>query len=59
MNPSGLHRCTMDGGPRALQPRIDRLAFEREYAEYAFVHASQRLTFDEPVQRLQPERELP
>lgn len=37
---------------------VDRLAFEREHAKHAFVHAIQRLTFDKPLQRFQSQREL-
>src|SRR6516164_7434468 len=40
------------------EPRIDRLAFQREHTEHAFMHAAQRLALDEPVQRFEPEREL-
>ena len=40
------------------QSRIDRLAFEREHAENAFVDLSQRLAADEPLERLDPQGEL-
>src|SRR5262249_41738160 len=41
-----------------LQPRIDRLAFERQDAEDAFVDAPQRLAADEPLERLDPQGEF-
>src|SRR4051812_19569771 len=41
-----------------LQPRVDRLALEGEDAEDALVDAAERLAADEPLERLDPEREL-
>ena len=41
------------------QPRIDRLALQRQHAEHAFVHTTQRLVTHEPLERLDPECELP
>src|SRR5215470_20035212 len=40
------------------QPRIDRLALQRQHREYAFMHPPQRLARDEALQRLMAEREL-
>src|SRR5262245_47181176 len=40
------------------QPRVDRLALERQYREGAFVHPAQRLARDEACQPLVAEREL-
>lgn len=42
----------------ASEPWIDRFAFEREDAEDAFVHASQRLSTNESFERLDAQREL-
>ena len=41
-----------------LQARVDRLALESEDAETALVHATKRLAANEPLERLDPEREL-
>lgn len=46
------------GLARRLQPRIHRLALERQHSEDALVHAIQRLAVYEPMQRLEPERKL-
>lgn len=32
-----------------LQPRVDRLALEREHAEHALVHAIERFALDEAM----------
>src|SRR4051812_24171408 len=47
-----------EGATRASEPRVDRLALEREHAEAALVHAAERLAADEPLERLDAEREL-
>ena len=41
-----------------LQTRVYRLAFERQNSKRTFMHAAQRLPFDEPLQRFDAEREL-
>jgi hypothetical protein len=41
-----------------LQPRVHRLAFERQHAEHAFVHASKRLAANEALERLNPQRKF-
>jgi hypothetical protein len=40
------------------QARIDRLAFERQYAEHTLVDTSERLTLNESLQPLDTQREL-
>ncbi len=40
------------------QPRVDRLALQRQHAEHALVDAAQRLAADEALERLDAEREL-
>src|SRR5437763_9280878 len=41
-----------------LQARIDRLALEGEDAEDALVYPAERLAADEPLERLDPQREF-
>ena len=41
-----------------LQPRVDRLAFERKHGENAFVDAAKRLAGNETVEGFQPLGEL-
>ena len=41
-----------------LKSRIDRLAFEREYSENAFVHAAKRFTPCEPFEPFDSQREF-
>ena len=41
-----------------LEPRIDRLAFEGQDAEDAFVNAAKRLAGDESLESFDAEREL-
>ena len=41
-----------------LQPRIDRLALQREDAEHALVNASERLSLDEALESFDAQREL-
>src|SRR5687768_1816628 len=41
-----------------LQPWIDRLAFQREYAKDALVNASEGLSLDEPFEPFDPQCEL-
>src|SRR5438105_3371629 len=43
---------------RSSQSRVHRLALQSEHAEDAFVHTPKRLLRHEPLQRLQPQREL-
>ena len=43
---------------RPLQPRINRLAFERQHAEHAFMHTPKRLARHETLERLVAERKL-
>src|SRR5437764_8930154 len=60
--PPGRHRplCSRPCGARQrLQTRVDRLALEREHAEDALVHAVQRLASNEPLHRLDAQREFP
>src|SRR5260370_13548989 len=40
------------------EPRVDRLALQREHAEHAFVHAKGGLAADEPLERLDSQRAL-
>jgi len=40
------------------QPRINRLTFQGQYAEDAFVYAVQRFSTDETFERLNAESEL-
>ena len=46
------------GMTRRLQARVDRLAFERQDREYAFVYTAQWLMSDEPGQRFMPKCEF-
>jgi len=41
------------------KPRIDGLTLQRQDGENTFVHATQRLPGDEPLQRLETKGELP
>ena len=43
---------------RSSQPRIDRLALQRQHAEGALVHTAQRLALHEALQTLDAQREL-
>ena len=43
---------------RDSEPRIHRLAFQRQYTEHAFVHAAQRLAPNESLERFDAECEL-
>src|SRR5690606_2930506 len=45
-------------GEPSSEPRVDRLALQRQNAEHALVYAVERLLFHKSVQRLQSEREL-
>ena len=46
------------GFPARLQPRVNRFALEREYAENALVDAPERFLPDEPLQTFDAEREF-
>ena len=48
-----------DSPPTSLEPRIHRLALEREHPEHALVNAPQRLLPHKPLEPLDAERELP
>src|SRR5260370_30355839 len=69
--PAGDQMLVADCGtgktrPRHLTPRtigtlqsgVDRLAFEREHGEDAFMHPAQRFMGDEPLQTFSAQREL-
>jgi hypothetical protein len=53
-------RCDLCRGEAETrsQPRIDRLALERQDTEDALVNPAERLFADESFERLDPEREL-
>src|SRR5262249_46741258 len=54
-----IHRADYHADdPALLEPRVDRLALEREHTEDTLVHPAQRLAADEALQRLDAEREL-
>src|SRR5687768_14655514 len=63
-SPSPGWRSAADWPPAAprrrleLQPWIDRLAFQREYAKDALVNASEGLSLDEPFEPFDPQCEL-
>src|SRR5690606_5355288 len=45
-------------GEPSSEPRVDRLALQRQNAEHALVYAVERLLLHKSVQRLQSESEL-
>ena len=48
----------VDGDRVSLQPGVDGLAFERQHAEDAFVHAMERFIADEAFEGFDAEAEL-
>lgn len=56
--PCGQVRCQMNAGV-ALQPRVDRFAFQRQYAEHTFMDPPQRFVTDEAFQPFNPEGKFP